>query len=135
MGLTFANSLCFRFLQKACFSPVYKTTFVIPDAASFLFSSVDFPLKVEIGSCITWYDKVQPYFTKQRATHCLFILNNSYLSLTLFNIYINPLAQLAQSLGPECHQYADSTQLYLLVDGWPDTISAELGVGLNAVAG
>ena len=41
------------------------------------------------------------------------------LSPVLFNIYMHPFAQLIQSFGLGCHQYADDTQLFLLMDGHP----------------
>ena len=39
------------------------------------------------------------------------------LSPMLFNVYMRPLTWLLQSFGLGCHQYADDTQLYLLMDG------------------
>ena len=53
------------------------------------------------------------------------------LSPVLFNFYMRPLAQLIQSFGLGCHQYADDTQLFLLMDGHllipPDCLASCLG--------
>uniref|UniRef100_A0A670I3D4 Reverse transcriptase domain-containing protein n=1 Tax=Podarcis muralis TaxID=64176 RepID=A0A670I3D4_PODMU len=57
------------------------------------------------------------------------------LSPMLFNIFMCPLAQLVWSFGLGCHQYADDTQLYLLMDGLPDSAPDTLIRCLDAVAG
>uniref|UniRef100_A0A670J1P8 Reverse transcriptase domain-containing protein n=1 Tax=Podarcis muralis TaxID=64176 RepID=A0A670J1P8_PODMU len=57
------------------------------------------------------------------------------LSPMLFNIFMRPLAQLVRSFGLGCHQYADDTQLYLLMDGHPDSAPDTLTRCLEAVAG
>uniref|UniRef100_A0A670IWM0 Reverse transcriptase domain-containing protein n=1 Tax=Podarcis muralis TaxID=64176 RepID=A0A670IWM0_PODMU len=57
------------------------------------------------------------------------------LSPMLFNIFMRPLAQIVQSFGLGCHQYADDTQLYLLMDGHTDSAPNTLTRCLEAVAG
>ncbi|CAI5764971.1 Hypothetical predicted protein [Podarcis lilfordi] len=57
------------------------------------------------------------------------------LSPMLFNIFMHPLAHIIQSFGLGCHQYADDTQLYLLMDGHTDSIPDTLTRCLEAVAG
>lgn len=54
------------------------------------------------------------------------------LVLMLFNIYMHCLAQIAQKYGLGCHQYADDTRLYLLMDGWPDSTPDDLDSVLQA---
>ena len=51
----------------------------------------------------------------------------------LFNIYMRPLAQLVQSFRLGCHQYADDTQLFLLMGGHPSTPLDSLASCLGAV--
>ena len=51
----------------------------------------------------------------------------------LFNIYMRPLAQLVRSFGLGCHQYADDTQLFLLMDGHPTAPPDCLASCLEAV--
>ena len=51
----------------------------------------------------------------------------------LFNIYMHSLAQLVWSFGLGCHQYADDTQLFLLMDGHPSTPPDCLASCLEAV--
>ena len=51
----------------------------------------------------------------------------------LFNIYVRPLTQLIRSFGQGCHQYADDTQLFLLMDGHPSTPPDHLANCLEAV--
>ncbi|XP_053224999.1 uncharacterized protein LOC128403884 [Podarcis raffonei] len=57
------------------------------------------------------------------------------LSPMLFNIFMRPLAQIIRSLGLGCHQYADDTQLYLLMGGHTDSAPNTLTRCLEAVAG
>ena len=51
----------------------------------------------------------------------------------LFNIYMRPLAQLIPSFRFGCHQYADDTQLFLLMDSHPSTPPACLANCFEAV--
>lgn len=44
-----------------------------------------------------------------------------------------PFAQLVQSLGLVCYQYANGTQLYLLLGGYLDTVLANLAGGVEAI--
>ncbi|XP_077782882.1 uncharacterized protein LOC144327417 [Podarcis muralis] len=57
------------------------------------------------------------------------------LSPMLFNIFMRPLAQIIRSFGLGCHQYADDTQLYLLMDGHIDSAPNTLTRCLEAGAG
>uniref|UniRef100_A0A670HZ87 Reverse transcriptase domain-containing protein n=1 Tax=Podarcis muralis TaxID=64176 RepID=A0A670HZ87_PODMU len=50
-------------------------------------------------------------------------------------LFMRPLAQLIRSFGLGCHQYADNTQLYLLMDGHTDSAPNTLTRCLEAVAG
>ena len=51
----------------------------------------------------------------------------------LNNIYMRSLAQLIQSFKLGCHQYADNTQLFLLMDSHPSTLPECLASCLEAM--
>lgn len=55
------------------------------------------------------------------------------LSPMLFNICMHLLAQLTWSFGLECHQYADNTHFYLLLDSQANSAPVNVAKGLEAV--
>ena len=68
----------------------------------------------------------------QRPLQCG-VPQGAILSPMLFNVYMHPLAQLVRGFGLGCHQYADDTQLYLLMDDQPNTPPTALTKCLEAV--
>lgn len=63
------------------------------------------------------------------------ILQGAILSLTLFYIYMCPLTQIIQRHRLDCHQYADETQLHLLLDSQPGFSPEDLNGGIQAIIG
>lgn len=73
--------------EDSCFCPYIRQPFSTTDAASFP-SSFDYsPLQVDIVGCMNLHDKVQPYFTDQKATHlvCLFWIMYSAAKIKIFS--------------------------------------------------
>lgn len=63
------------------------------------------------------------------------VLQRVILFSMLFNIYMNPVAQIVWRHRLDYHQYADDTQFYLLLDGQLNSGPDNLDRLLQAMAG
>ena len=74
-----------------------------------------------------WRRKIQPTSSKLRSPSVCNSIPNAIQHLHA------PSSQLVQSFGLGCHQYADDTQLYLMMDNQPNTPPTALTKCLEAV--
>ncbi|KAJ1196520.1 hypothetical protein NDU88_000390 [Pleurodeles waltl] len=75
-----------------------------------------------------------PPFLSKATNHICGVPQGSPLSLTLFNVYMAPLAQLARQHNLNILSYADDTQLILSLTKDPHTAKANLHEGMKSIA-